>query len=202
MPCMFCPTLQWSSLSGISLPSLIPSNVSHSAIHFLSFFKNLIYVFIWLHWVHRIFDLHCSMRTLSWGMWDLVLWPGVEPQPPALGAWSVSHWTTREVPIYFLESTMYLQSPAPLHMLLSAWNALPCLVTSLSISPCWKSHRLSPLAVKVSFLVTVLSGWASPRGGSSDERCSNSSSSMLSISRGLLDSLALARFEHKKGLYT
>ena len=135
-------------------------------------------------------------------MWDLVLWPGIEPQPPALGAWSLSYWTTRKVPIHFLESTMHLHSLAPLLMLLSAWNALPCLMTSLSISPCWKSHRLSPLAVRVNFLVTVLPGWASPRGGSSDERCNNSSSSMLSISRDLLDSLAFARFEHKKGLYT
>ena len=31
-------------------------------------------------------------------MWDLVPWPGIEPQPPVLGAWSLSHWTTREVP--------------------------------------------------------------------------------------------------------
>ena len=28
----------------------------------------------------------------------LVSWPGIEPRPPALGAWSLSHWTTREVP--------------------------------------------------------------------------------------------------------
>ena len=30
--------------------------------------------------------------------WDLVLWPGIEPSPPALGAWCLSHWTTGEVP--------------------------------------------------------------------------------------------------------
>jgi len=34
----------------------------------------------------------------SCGMWDLVLWPGIEPAPPTLGAWNLSHWTTREVP--------------------------------------------------------------------------------------------------------
>ena len=28
----------------------------------------------------------------------LVPWPGIEPMPPALGAWSLNHWTTREVP--------------------------------------------------------------------------------------------------------
>ena len=31
-------------------------------------------------------------------VWDLVPWPGMEPKPTALGAWSLSHWTTREVP--------------------------------------------------------------------------------------------------------
>ena len=32
------------------------------------------------------------------GMWDLVPPPGIKPGPLALGAPSVSHWTTREVP--------------------------------------------------------------------------------------------------------
>ena len=36
--------------------------------------------------------------SLSYGMWDLVPWPGIEPGPPALGAQSLSHWTTREAP--------------------------------------------------------------------------------------------------------
>ena len=36
----------------------------------------------------RIFDFHCSTRTLSWGTWDLVLWLGIEPGPSALGAGS------------------------------------------------------------------------------------------------------------------
>ena len=31
-------------------------------------------------------------------MWDLVSWPGTEPDPPVLGAWSLNHWTTREIP--------------------------------------------------------------------------------------------------------
>ena len=33
-------------------------------------------------------------------MWDLVPWPGIELEPPALEAWSHSHWTTREVPLW------------------------------------------------------------------------------------------------------
>ena len=42
---------------------------------------------------------------LSCSMQDLVPWPGIEPEPPALGVWSLSHWTAREVPVtFFLES--------------------------------------------------------------------------------------------------
>ena len=40
----------------------------------------------------------CGMWTLSCIMWGLVPWPRTEPGPLALGAWSLSHWTTREVP--------------------------------------------------------------------------------------------------------
>ena len=35
---------------------------------------------------------------LGYDMRDLIPWPGMEPRPPALGAWILSHWTTREVP--------------------------------------------------------------------------------------------------------
>ena len=34
---------------------------------------------------------NCNIR-------DLVPRPGIKPTPPALGIWSLSHWTTREVP--------------------------------------------------------------------------------------------------------
>ena len=39
------------------------------------------------------------MPGASWGVWKLVLWPGIEPGPPALAAQSLSHWTTRQVPL-------------------------------------------------------------------------------------------------------
>ena len=55
--------------------------------NFSSFFISL---FIWLH---QIFS--CSI-------WDLVPWTGIEPGPPPLGAQSLSHLTTREVPSSFL----------------------------------------------------------------------------------------------------
>ena len=37
-------------------------------------------------------------QLLVVAMWDLVPWSGIEPGPPALGVWSLSHWTTKEVP--------------------------------------------------------------------------------------------------------
>ena len=61
-----------------------------------------IYLFIWLFRVLvaacRIFVVvygifSCVLWTLSCGMWDLVPWSGIEPGSPALGAWSISHWT-------------------------------------------------------------------------------------------------------------
>ena len=62
------------------------------------FLKKYFYLFIWLHWVFTE-----APRSLLWhtgsfscGMRDLDLWPRTEPWPPALGAQSLSHWTTRE----------------------------------------------------------------------------------------------------------
>ena len=65
--------------------------------------------FIWQYQVlgaaHRIFDLSC-------GIWDLVPWPEIEPGSPALGAWSLSHWTTRKFPTppFFIEDVPRLRS--------------------------------------------------------------------------------------------
>ena len=37
-------------------------------------------------------------------VWDPVPRPGIEPGPPALGAWSLSHWTTGGVPVIVYQS--------------------------------------------------------------------------------------------------
>ena len=39
--------------------------------------------------------LSCGILAFSYGMWDLVPWSGIEPGPPALGAQSLGHRTTR-----------------------------------------------------------------------------------------------------------
>ena len=57
----------------------------------------------WLwHLGFSIFFMACKIFIyfFSCGMWDLVLWPGIELGLPALGGWSLHHWTTREVTLY------------------------------------------------------------------------------------------------------
>ena len=63
------------------------------------------YIFIYLIWpnpvllvAHGILDRHCSMRTLSCGMCDLVPWPGIQPRLPAMGSWRLSLWAIGKVP--------------------------------------------------------------------------------------------------------
>ena len=55
-------------------------------------------------------DLSCSPGTLRCGTWDLVLRPGIEPRPPALGVWGLRQWTTREAsqPFVFLMSIFWM----------------------------------------------------------------------------------------------
>ena len=73
-------------------------------------------------------------------MWDLVPWGGIEPGPPGLGVWSLSHWTTREAPPYKLKlSQLYV------------------IATSIRSQP-----RLPPSGVA---LVTVISTPSEPMPG-------------------------------------
>ena len=41
-------------------------------------------------------------ELLAGGMWGLVPGPGIKPGPPALGARSLCHWTTKEVSLRML----------------------------------------------------------------------------------------------------
>ena len=47
-----------------------------------------------------IIDLPWGVWTVSCGMWNLVPWLGITPGPPALGTWSLSHWTARKFPLW------------------------------------------------------------------------------------------------------
>ena len=60
----------------------------------------------------KIFSINClfiytTALDLSCSMWDLFPWPGIEPGPPALGDWSLSHWTTMGSP----QDTTFLKKP-------------------------------------------------------------------------------------------
>ena len=59
----------------------------------LLFLKNIVCLFVF-----GCARSSSSMWILSCGVGDLVPWLGIKPEPPELRGWSLSHWTTREVP--------------------------------------------------------------------------------------------------------
>ena len=67
----------------------------------LSLFYSARFICFWLCVFCFFKILYLAMLGLSCSMWGLIPWPGIKPGPPALGVWSLSHWTTREVPILF-----------------------------------------------------------------------------------------------------
>ena len=110
-------------------------------------FKNiLMYLLIWLCQV-----LGAACQLFSCSTWDLVPWLGIKPRPPALGAWSLSHWTTREV------HTM-LNVNHPIYLL---YKVKLCLPSIIPFKP-----RLNP-----TMLVLLPLLWASRHPGSSKEHC-------------------------------
>ena len=63
--------------------------------------KPCLYLFLFIYMaVLGIVAAH--KQTLTCGIWDLVLRPGIKPRSLALGVQSCSHWTTGEVPTMFL----------------------------------------------------------------------------------------------------
>ena len=62
-----------------------------------------IYLFIWLHR-----GLAVACKIFNCDMCDLVPWPGIECQSPALGAQSLSHWTTRKSCIQMFLSALFI----------------------------------------------------------------------------------------------
>ena len=55
--------------------------------------------------------LEACELLLAARMWDLVPWPGIEPRPPALGAQSLIHCATREVPFAAFLNKPFLDHP-------------------------------------------------------------------------------------------
>ena len=68
----------------------------------------------WFHFLFIYLLIYLTVLGLSWGMWHLVPWPGIEPWPPALGTQSLNHWTTREAShflISFLRQALIIRLP-------------------------------------------------------------------------------------------
>ena len=72
------------------------------------------------------FFFSCSMQVL-------ITQPRVEPGPPALGMWSFSHWTTREVHL-----SSFLISPIPNFYLTRLLGKLTGLMFAKCPHPGWK----------------------------------------------------------------
>ena len=49
-------------------------------------------------WPCKVIVAAC--RIFRWNMHAVVPWPGMQSKPPALGAWSLNPWTTKEVSIF------------------------------------------------------------------------------------------------------
>ena len=98
-------------------PGLDTASLSLCVPSFLFWTQASPWLFFFL--VFICFLIYLIVPSLSWGMWNLlsslqhtesfscimqnpVLRPGIEPRPHALGAWSLSHWTTRKVPLHTL----------------------------------------------------------------------------------------------------
>ena len=74
----------------------------------------LIFIYLYIYLV--VPGLSCSMQSLSCDMCVLVPW--IEPGPPALGVWSLCHWTTRDFPSSYIMQFFVTKS----HLLLfSFW---------------------------------------------------------------------------------
>ena len=95
----------WASAESMALSSSVillwfsqpPFSVSRvrftPSFSFISFYLKKNYLAMWI--------LTCSMQILSWGMWDLVPWPGIESRPSVLWAQSLSRWNHQRSPYVF-----------------------------------------------------------------------------------------------------
>ena len=76
-------------------------------------------------------------------MWELVSRPGIEPGPPTLEAWSLSHWTTREVPEWGFLTAQLLRAFGVHYDLPEARFSLWGSQTSLTRGTCFSIEHLT-----------------------------------------------------------
>ena len=75
-----------------------PHDLLHLFIYLFIYIS--IYLTVWglIVWHTGSSTFLAACGIFSCALWVLVSWPGIELESPALGAWGLSHWTTREVP--------------------------------------------------------------------------------------------------------
>ena len=99
-------------------------------------------------------DLSFSTQDLSCSMWDLVPQPGIEPRPPALGAQSLNHWTTKEVTGLYLKRIQWInrwsRSKIQLHGR-KGFDSVLCLQELPKPSECFSFYH-HPTFAPLSFL--------------------------------------------------
>ena len=99
----------------------IPTNKIGGGFQFFHIPANICH----FHWKKCLFYslfIYLAVLGVSWGMWDLVPWPEVEPRLRALGVRSVSHWPTREVLILIV----FLNHPKWVWISISLWFDSNC----------------------------------------------------------------------------
>ena len=99
------------------------------------------------NWLAAAAFIYLAALGLSCGMRDLVPWPGIGLEPLALGVWSLSHWTTREVPPKDILINPHSHPPHILWSLLSIMELTPWCMSILSavsafMCPCLKNMPL------------------------------------------------------------
>ena len=113
--------------------------------HFIrNVFTVLTNVFLKIFFYLAVPGHSCGMQDLQSLSWCLKFGSlkGIKPGPPALGAWNLSHWTTREVPPVSFATKTQQMSFTPLYRIwlcclcLPSWCSFPDLVPkSLNFSP-------------------------------------------------------------------
>ena len=123
-----------------------------------SVFKKIIYSVVL---VEACGIVNCSMRTLSLGIQNLVYWPGIESSSSALGAWSLSLWTTGEIPNQSFFRKFFPGSP-PGYLL----KHLEKFCFGLSFWRPWIMSLISKISLLMSwiYLVIYLFGLINPQG--------------------------------------
>ena len=88
----------------LSFSAIYPFPPTPQKCNKLSVFKKKLFIYL------NASGLGCGMQTSSCSLWYLVPQPGIKIGSPVLGPWSLSHWTTKEVPVNWILKTRNITS--------------------------------------------------------------------------------------------